>query len=87
MPGAVGTSPDLEANLALGIHPPQPSYNPQSHADRSRANARAQDQSLEVSGSPTAAHATQEQDVGVRNGEPHIEEEMDVAVGLTGWCG
>ncbi len=82
VPGAVGTSPDLDANLTLEFHPPQPSYDPHSYAERSRADARAQNQSREILGSPNAV--TQEQDVGVRNGEPHIEEDMDFAVGLTG---
>ena len=84
VPGAVGTSPDLDASLTLELHPPQPIYDPQSHAERSWADARAQNQSREFSGSPNAAHATQEQDVGVRTGEPHIEEDMHVAVDLTG---
>lgn len=41
-------------------------------------------QGMEVSGSPTAAHAMQEQDVGVRNSDHHIEEGTDISVDLTG---
>lgn len=84
MPGAAGTGPNVEANLTLDIRPPQPSYDPQNHAERSQANARAQMQGMEVSGSPTAAHAMQEQDVGVRNSDHHIEEGTDISVDLTG---
>lgn len=82
VPGAIGagpdleanlTGPDLETNLTFDIRPPQPSYDPQSHAERSRANARAQHQGMEVSDPPTATHAIQEQDVGVRGGDAHTE--------------
>ena len=83
MPGAVGTSPDLEANLTLEVRPPQAIYDPQDHAERSRAHARAQNPSTEVSGISTTAHALPEQDAGVRNGDPHIEEDMG-AGGMAG---
>lgn len=76
VPTAVGTSPDLEANLTLEIRPPHSSYDPQDHAERSQTDARVQNQSTEVSGISTATHGMQEQDVGVRNGDPHIEEDM-----------
>lgn len=86
VPGAVGTGPDLdlEANLNLGIRPPQPSYDPENHTERDRANTRAEDQGIEVSGPFTTVRATQEQDVGVRNGDPHIEQGTDITAGLTG---
>lgn len=84
VPSAVGTGPDLEANLTLGIRPPQPSYDPQSHAERSRASARAQGEGMEVPNSPTGAYAVAEQDIGVRRGDPDTEEDLDISVAPTG---
>lgn len=84
MPGAVGSGPDQAANLTLGIRPPQPIYDPQNHEERSRVNTRAPNEGTEASRPSTPAHAMPEQDVGVGNGDPHFEEGMDAAVGLTG---
>ena len=78
VPDTVDTSPDVEANLNLELHPPQ------NHIERSRVNPRAQNQGMEVLDTPTAAHAMQEQDVGVRNGDPLVDEELDFAVGQSG---
>ncbi|KAL9066248.1 MAG: hypothetical protein Q9161_007705 [Pseudevernia consocians] len=83
VPDIVDTSPDIEADLTLDLHPPQSSHDPQNHTERSRVNARAQNQGMEVPGSPTVTHSMQEQDVGVRDGDPHVDEEMDVSVDLT----
>ena len=83
-PGAVGTGSDLEANLTLGIRPPQPSYNPHNHFERSRANSRAEYQVTDVSGSPTAAHGLREQDDGVRSSDDYVEQGMDITVDMTG---
>lgn len=84
VPGAVGSDPDLEANLTLGVRPPQPSYDPRNHAERSRVNSRAQNEGMEVSRLSAPAYVMPEQDVGVHNEDPHTEEGMDAAVGLTG---
>lgn len=84
VPDNLGTNLDPEANFTIDVHPPQPSYDPQNHAERSQAHSRAQNQSSEVFAIPTATHATPEQDVGVRNEDPYIEEGMDIAIGWTG---
>ena len=88
VPDAVGTGPDLEANLTLEIRPPQPSYDPhasQSHAESSRASAPAHGPGMEVPDGPPpiGARAMQEEDVAVCNNDHHIEEGVDIAVGLT----
>lgn len=83
VPGTVGTGPDLEATLPLGIRPPQPSYDPQGHAERPRANARVQDEGMEHSGSLPSAVVTQDQGAGVRNGAHYVEESMDITVDVT----
>ena len=84
-PGTGGTGPDLDANLALEVRTPPPSYDRHGRAEGSRFNTRAQDESAEVSASFTTNHTVPEQDVGVHNGDPHTEEEqLDVAVGLPG---
>lgn len=85
LPGSVGTGPDLDANLALEVRIPPPSYDRHGRAESSRSNIRAQDESAEVSASSTTSHTVPEQDVGVHNGDPHTEEEQaDAAVGLPG---
>ena len=82
MSGVGGTGPDLEANLTLGIRPPQPSHDPLSHIESSRADTRAEERGTEVLISSTAAQAIQEQDVAVRNGDHHVEEGIEVEEGI-----
>ena len=77
MPGAAGAGPDLEADLTLEVHPPQPMYDPQNHTEMSWTNVRAQYQSTGVSGQYAAAQMMPEQDIGLRNGDHHIEDDMD----------
>lgn len=84
MPSTLSTDPDLEANLTLEVCLPQPSYDPQDHAERSWAHVGAQDQSVEVDGVYTAVDAMPELDVGIRNDDPHIEEGVDYTIGLAG---
>ena len=84
VPEAVGTGPDLEANLTLHIPSPRPSYDPRNQAERFRVNTQAQSRSTLVSGPSAAAQTISEQDVGVRNNDSDTEEGMHVAVGLTG---
>ena len=84
VPEAVGTGPDLEANLTLDIPSPQPSYNPRNQAERFRVNTQAQSRSTQVSEPSAAAQTMSEQDVGVRKNDSHTEEGMHPAVGLTG---
>lgn len=77
--GAVGTDPKL--NLMSGLRPPEPSYGPQNHAERSRIKARAPKQGIKVSGLPDAAHIMQEQDIGVRSDDHEVEDSKDIAAG------
>ena len=91
LPGTGGTGPDLEANLALELRTPPPSYDRRGRVEGSRFNTRAQDESTEVSASSNTSYTVPEQDVGVPNGDHHTEEEeeeeeeeMAIAVDLTG---
>ena len=92
LPGTGGTGPDLEANLALQLPTPSPSYDRRGRAEGSRLNTRAQDESTELSASSSTSYTVPEQDVGIPNGDPHteeeeeeeVEEEVDIAVGLMG---
>ena len=85
LPGSGGPAPDLDANLALEVRTPPPSYDRHARAEGSRFNTRAQDESADVSASSTTSHIVPEQDVGVHNSDPHTEEgQVDNAVGLTG---
>ena len=81
VPGAVDIGPDLEANLALDVHRPQPTYDPQNHTERSWANSPTQSRSAEVSGQSAAVQTVAEQDVGLRNDDRHTEEDMDITIG------
>ena len=74
-------SPDLEANLTLGVRSPQPIYNPQYHIERSRANSLIQHQSTEVSGQSAAAQRMVEQHPSLSNGDHDIEEHGDIDMG------
>lgn len=82
MPEAADDGTDLEANTTLEIHPPQPIYDPQNHTERPCANARAQYQSTEVSGQSVGDQSMPEHEVGLHNTDNHVEENMDIAVGV-----
>ena len=83
-PEAVGTGPDLDANLTLDIPSPQPSYDPRNQAERFRVDTQAQRRSTRASEPSAAAQTISEQDVGVRKNDSHTEEGMHPAVSLTG---
>lgn len=87
VPEAVGTGPDLEANLTLDTPSPQPSYDPRNQTQRFRVITQAQSRSTQASEPSAAAQTMSEQDVGVRNNDSHTEEGMHPAVGLTGLTG
>ena len=80
MPGVAVAGPDLEIDPTLEVRPPQPTYNPHDHTERSRASTRAQYQGMEASGHTAAAQAMPEQEGDLRNGDRHVEEDMDVTV-------
>ncbi|CAD6590898.1 MAG: hypothetical protein ASARMPRED_005096 [Alectoria sarmentosa] len=84
LPGDLGTGLDLEANLTLDVRPPHPSHGPLSHAERPRVSTGAEHQSTEISGSSAAPQTMPEQDIGVRDGDRHIEEDMDLTLDPTG---
>ena len=79
-PGAVATDPDLEANLTPSVQHPHRSHDPRGHMERSQANHRAQEQGAGAPESHIAANAMPEQDVGVRHGTQHFEEEIGLTV-------
>ena len=81
VPGAVDLGPDLEANLTFDVRRPEPIYDPQNHTERSWANSPTQHRSAEVSGQSAAVQTITEQDVGFRNDDRHIEEDMDITIG------
>lgn len=81
VPGAVDNGPDHEANITLDVRRPQPTYDPQSHTERSWANPPTRHQSAEVPGQSAAVQTVAEQDVGPRNDDSHIEEDMDITIG------
>ncbi|KAM0795149.1 hypothetical protein BDR22DRAFT_826351 [Usnea florida] len=74
LPGSGGTSPDLNANLAVEVRPPPRSYDRHGRTEGSRSSTRAQDESTEVPASSTTSHTVPEQDIGVHNGDPDTEE-------------
>ncbi len=80
MSEAASAGPDLEINPTLEVRLLQRIHDPQNHTDRSRADARAQNQGVEASGQPAAAQAMLEQEGGLRNGDSHVEEDMDITV-------
>ena len=80
MPEVAGPGPNLEVGPTLELHPPQPMYDPQYHSERAWANARAQSQSTEVSGQSAAAHTIPEREIGLHNGDPQVEEDMDITM-------
>ena len=85
LPCSEGTGPDLDANLAVGVRPPPPTYDRHGRTEGSRSNTRAQDESTEVPASSTTSRTVPEQDIGVQNRDPDTEEEqVDIAVGLPG---
>lgn len=81
-PGATGTSPDLEANLTIGMQRPQRTYDPQHQAQRPQASSRAYSQPVGPPVPSIAADALSEQDVGVRSDGAQIEEGSEISVGL-----
>ena len=83
-PGAVATDPDLEANLTPSLQLPHRSHDPQGHMQRSQAVHRAQEQGAGNPESHIAANAMPEQDVGVRHGTQHVDEEIGLTVQLGG---
>ena len=78
--GAGTNGTDLEANLTLDIHPPQPSYDPQNYSETSRAHGGTHDQGMEVHGCPTATNVIPEQHIGVHSGGINTQQEIDIAV-------
>ena len=80
VPEAAGAGPDLEVDPTLEVRTPMPIYDPQNHTERSWANARAQYQSTEVSEPSAAAQTTLEHEISLRNGDHHIEEDMNITL-------
>ena len=83
-PEAVDIESDLEANLTASGRLPPRSYDPQEHMHTSQASPRAYGQRMGTRGSSTAANAIPEQDIGVRHGHTHIEENSGLTVELGG---
>ena len=81
---AVNTEPDLEVDLTPLRGFPRRSYDPQVHMQRSQASPRAHGQRMGIQESSIAANAIPEQDVGVRHGTTHIEENNGLTVELGG---
>ncbi len=76
VPGTASTDVDLEADLTLGAQFPRPSSGPQNHVQSSRASLQAHDQRRGHPESSIAATVIPEQDVGVRHGTAHIDEDI-----------
>ena len=83
-PEAVNIEPDLEVNLTPLGRLQRHSYNPQEHMQRSQASPRAHGQRMGNPESSTAANAIPEQDIGVRHGTTHIDENSGLTVELGG---
>ena len=83
-PVAINPGPDLEVNLTPLGRFPRRSYDPQEHVQRSQASPRAQGQRMGTPESSIAANAIPEQDIGVRHGTTHIEENIGLTVELGG---
>ena len=82
-PEAVNTEADLGLNLTpLLERSPRRSYDPQQHIHTSQASPRAHGQGMVVQESSIAANMIPEQDVGVRHGTTHIEENNGLTVEL-----
>ena len=79
VPGSASTGPDLEAKISLGEGPCLRSCNSQNHIQGSQVSPRAHVGSPQPS---TAAIALPEQDVGVRHGTAHLDEDGQSAVGF-----
>ena len=82
-PEAINPEPDLEVNLTPLGRFPRRSYDPQ-HMQRSQASPRAQGQRMGTPESSIAANVIPEQDIGVRHGTTHIEENSGLTVELGG---
>ena len=82
VPGAASTSPDLEANLTLGVQLPRRSYDLEHHVQRYQGSPRAYDQPVGALETSVAADVIPEQDVGVRNDAAYTEEGPDISLGL-----
>ena len=82
-PDAVATDPELEGNFTPSVQRPHFSQDPRRHMQRSQASHRAQQQGA---GTPEciAANVMPEQDVGVRHGTQHVDEEMGLTVQIGG---
>lgn len=82
-PDAVATDLELEANFTPSVQRPHCGRDPRGHVQRSQASHRAQEQGA---GTPEciAANAMPEQDVGVRHGTQHVDEEIGLTVQLGG---
>ena len=83
-PEAVDIESGLEVNLTPLGRSPRRSYDPQEHMQRSQASPRAHGQRMGTPESSIAANAIPEQDVGVRHGTTHIEEDSGLTVELGG---
>lgn len=81
---AVDPDPDLEANLTSSVRLSRPSCDPRGHMPRSQANPRAHEQRAGTPNSSIAANAIPEQDVGVRHGTEHFEEDIGLNVEFCG---
>ena len=83
-PEAVDTEPNLEANLTASVRFPPRSYDPREHMQRSQASPRAHGQRMGTPESSITADAIPEQDIGIRHGITHIEENSGLTVELGG---
>ena len=81
VPEAASAGPDLNVSPTLDIHPLQPIYNPGNYTERSWKIARAHNRSPETSGQTAAAQTMLEPEVSLRDGDHHIEEDMDIVIG------
>lgn len=83
-PEALDIAPDLEAHLTASVQLPPRSYDPGEHMQTSHASPRAHGQRMGTPVSSIAANAIPEQDIGVRHGTTHIEENNRLTVELSG---
>ena len=83
-PGAVATDPELEANLTPSVQHPHYGQDSREHIQSSQASHRAQEHGAGTPESHIAANAMPEQDVGVRHGTQHVDEEVGLSVQIGG---
>ena len=83
-PEALDIEPDLEANPTASVRLPPRSYDPRERMQTSHASPRAHGQRMEIPVSSIPINAIPEQDIGVRHGTTHIEENDELTVELGG---